>query len=205
MKILKSKSNIAHKTYLYSDEMLLNAANELIKAVTVKRTYDIPYLAGYNTEGTVVYIDRDVPKSHRFEGKKYSLDRYLIVHEVVEKVFEETLGLNYYLAHQCALRIERAAIEADGLSWEEYDRLMQTLIKTADHEKIKRVPTDLDYQPYKNCNDFKLIEHMKKHIVPEKTTESATIKELLNLTHLQEQPHEQETKSFIYRKKQRNL
>ena len=167
-------------TYLYSDDMLSDAVEQLVKDVKVNNKYDIPYVAGYNTVGDTVYIDKDVPKSFRAkDGKKYSLYKYLITHEVVEKVFEETLKLNYFFAHQIALRIERQAVEADGWSWDEYDELMQQYIKEVAHEKINIVPIDIDFQPYKDSKDYKLIEHMKSKMTKPVIKEMAFIQELI--------------------------
>jgi hypothetical protein len=47
--------------------------------------------------------------------------RFLIVHEAVEKALLDELGLHYLHAHQIALRIERAAVEAEGFAWRDYN------------------------------------------------------------------------------------
>jgi len=182
MKRLRSKSKVhtEDKTFLYSDDMLSDAVDAVLGSVKINRKFDVPYVAGYNTKGTIVYIDKDVPKYHRFNGKKYLLDKYLVVHEVVEKILEEQIhDVNYFYAHQIALRIEQDVVEADGLDWKEYDDFMQTLIKEVDIQKIQKVPPDLDLQPYKDSKDFALIEHMKKHMVEESVADMVFLSTLL--------------------------
>ena len=169
-----------NKTYLYSDDMLSEAIDELVKSVKIDRKYDIPYVAGYNNAGNVVYIDKDIPHFYRYKGERYAVDKYLVVHEIVEKVFEDTLKLNYFYAHQIALQVERKAVEADGLDWDAYDQYMQQWIKEVAHEKIQKVPADLDLQPYKDGKDWKLIDHMRDKMKTE-VKEMAFIKELNSL------------------------
>lgn len=155
--ILKDKQ----LTYHWSDEVLLLAVEQILEKVTVSRDYDIPYLAGYNYDARIVYIDRHLPKTTEISGKQCNVDKYLILHEVVENALEDFLKLEYHLAHQIALRIERQAVEADGFSWKEYDAFMQKWIKTAEHEKITKTPKDLDLKPYQDEKDTALLKKIK--------------------------------------------
>ncbi len=50
--------------------------------------------------------------------KALHIESYLNVHEAMEKSLIDELGLRYFEAHQIALRQEKAAVEADGQSWE---------------------------------------------------------------------------------------
>src|SRR5690242_21912752 len=49
------------------------------------RKHDIPYLAGYSLDGKTIYIDRHMPKSFKFRGRTIETDRFLLLHEAVEK------------------------------------------------------------------------------------------------------------------------
>jgi hypothetical protein len=49
------------------------------------RDHDIPYLAGYSRDGKTIYIDRPMPPSFRYRGRDIDTDRFLILHEEVEK------------------------------------------------------------------------------------------------------------------------
>src|ERR1700738_690160 len=63
------------------------------------RQHDVPYLAGYSRNGKTIYIDRHMPKSFTFRGRRITTDRFLILHEAVEKALIDHLGLGYLHAH----------------------------------------------------------------------------------------------------------
>ena len=86
------------------------------------RDHDIPYLAGYSWDGKTVYIDRHMPPSFRYRGRDIDTDRFLILHEEVEKTLIDQLSLHYLHAHQIATRAEQAAVRAAGIEWRAYDR-----------------------------------------------------------------------------------
>ena len=69
------------------------------------RRHDIPYLAGYSKNGRTIYIDRHMPKSFLFRGRRIKVHRFLILHEAVEKTLMDHLGLRYLHAHQIATRV----------------------------------------------------------------------------------------------------
>jgi hypothetical protein len=77
---------------------------------TLDRKHDIPYLAGYSKDGKTIYIDRHMPSSFRYDGRDINTDRYLILHEEVEKTLIDRLNLHYLHAHQIATRAEQAAV-----------------------------------------------------------------------------------------------
>src|SRR5262245_47418475 len=79
------------------------------------RNHDIPYLAGYSRNAKTIYIDRHLPKSFVFRGRRIEIDRFLILHESVEKALMDRLGLRYLHAHQIATRAEEAAVRAIGV------------------------------------------------------------------------------------------
>lgn len=146
---------------LMSGAMLDLAVKAILKRTRLDRAHDVPYLAGYSRDGKTIYIDRDLPKSFSTRGKRVGVDRYLILHEAVEKALLDKLGLHYQHAHQIALRTEQAAVRADGVSWREYDRFMQRHIKEAESH-LERVPADLDVKPYRDEDDRQTLRGMQR-------------------------------------------
>lgn len=158
------------KDWLISHIMLDLALNTILKRIKLIRDYDIPYLAGYSKDGKTIYIDRHMPESFVTKtGRIVKTDRFLILHEAVEKTLIEQLGLRYQFAHQIALRAEQAAVRADKISWREYDNFTQNYIKEISCEELHSVPPDLDIKPYKDEHDLELLERIEKALKnPEK-------------------------------------
>jgi hypothetical protein len=120
----------------------------------------LPYLAGYSEDGKTIYIDRHMPKAFKFRGRAIETDRFLILHEEVEKTLIDQLGLHYLHAHQIATRAEQAAVRAAGVNWRDYDRFMQTYVKQIGDERLTKVPDDLDTKPYRDEHDNDLLQRM---------------------------------------------
>ena len=149
---------------LVSSKMLDLAVKEILSRITLDRTWDIPYLAGYSRSGKTIYIDRHLPSSFATRGREVPIDRFLILHEAVEKAILDELGLAYQHAHQIALRAEKEAVRAEGVSWREYDRFMQDYIKEAGDERLSRIPPDLDIKPYRDEHDVAVLTAMQRVI-----------------------------------------
>lgn len=139
-------------------ERALDAVARQIK--TLDRRHDIPYLAGYSRNGKTIYIDRELPKSFVFRGRRIKVDRFLILHEAVEKTLMDHLGLRYLDAHQIATRAEQAAVRASGVSWQAYDTFMRRYVKSSGEEILSKVPRDLDLKPYREERDDALLRRM---------------------------------------------
>ncbi len=94
--------------------MLDRALDCILRRVKkLDRSHDVPYLAGYSQDGKTIYIDRHLPRVFRYRGRDIEVDRYLVMHEEVEKTLIDQLGLHYLHAHQIALRAEQAAVRAE--------------------------------------------------------------------------------------------
>src|SRR5215468_9344181 len=144
-----------------SDLMMDRALDAIVRrAKVIDRKHDIPYLAGYSVDGKTIYIDRHMPKTMRYAGREIDTDRYLILHEEVEKTLIDQLHLHYLHAHQIATRAEQAAVRAAGISWSDYDRFMQKHVKSLGHERLTKVPADLDLKPYRDEHDDALVKRM---------------------------------------------
>lgn len=151
---------------LVNAKMLCASVDEILTKVHLDRDHDIPYLAGYSVDRQTIYIDRHLEKSFvDHAGKRHTVDQFLILHETVEKALIDCWKLHYQHAHQIALRAEEAAVRAAGIEWRDYDRFMQQWIKTADSNKLTKVPRDLDLTPYLDENDNELIKVMQKAMV----------------------------------------
>jgi len=128
------------------------------------RKHDIPYLAGYSRDGKTIYIDRHMPKFFKQRGRKIDTDRFLILHEEVEKTLIDQLGLHYLHAHQIATRAEQAAVRASGITWRAYDAFMQKYVKRIGDERLVKVPDDLDLKPYRDEHDEDLLRRMMRAV-----------------------------------------
>ena len=170
--------------YLVSSLMLDRALDAILRRVKkLDRTHDIPYLAGYSVDGKTIYIDRHLPRTMSYKGRKIEVDRYLIMHEEVEKTLIDQLDLHYLHAHQIATRAEEAAVRADGLLWRDYDRFMQKYIKRIGDERLTKVPEDLDLKPYRDEHDDDLIERMRKGLTKRGLRKDETTEQLKEAVH----------------------
>ena len=172
LKKARPKIVYGEKDWLMSHLMLDLAVKAILKSVKLDRTYDIPYLAGYSKDGKTIYIDRHMPESFIYQGCAVQTDRFLILHETVEKTLIDQLKLRYQFAHQIALRAEQAAVRADKTSWKAYDCFTQQYIKEIGNESLERVPPDLDTRPYRDEHDKELLDKIEQ-LLSEQTHNNA--------------------------------
>jgi len=146
----------------YVSSLMMDRALDAIarRAKRLDRKHDVPYLAGYSQDGKTIYIDRHMPTSFRFQRREINTDRFLILHEEVEKTLIDQLGLHYLHAHQIATRVEQAAVRCAGIEWRAYDRFMQKYVKQIGDERLTKVPADLDQKPYRDEHDTDLLKRM---------------------------------------------
>lgn len=161
----KPRHNHHVAQWLISREMMDHAMRAIRKRTHLIRDYDIPYLAGYSLDGHMIFIDRHMPKSFAYRGRRVMTDRFLVVHEAVEKSLIQLLGMHYLHAHQIALHAEQAAVRAEGIEWEAYDDFMQDYIKVIGDERLTRIPDNLDLTPYRDFHDKDELRKMRKHTV----------------------------------------
>ena len=145
----------------FSSKELDEAMQAVDAARPIDRSWDIPYVAGYSSDMSVIFIDRKMPPTWVYKGRSIDTDKYLQLHESVEDALMNTLGLSYQFGHQLALRCERAAVEADKVSWDVYDAYMQTWIAKLGHERPMSCPPNLDLRPYEAEHDTKVIAMIK--------------------------------------------
>lgn len=133
----------------------------------IDRNYDIPYVAGYpkDVNENKVYWDRHFPMFFNYKGRKIFLRLPIATHERVEKNLIYYCGLKYLPAHRIATDMEAKVVKAMRVPWDVYDKFCQSYIKTIGSEKIRKVPSDLDLEPYYDEHDEseirKIMEAMK--------------------------------------------
>lgn len=152
--------------WLIGQKMMDHAVKSIRARAHLERGYDIPYLAGYSLDGHTIFIDRHMPKSFTWRRRKVLTDRFLIVHEAVEKSLIQLLGMHYLHAHQIALHAEQAAVRAEGIKWEAYDDFMQEYIKVIGDEQLTKVPDNLDLTPYRDFHDTEELKKMRAGMAP---------------------------------------
>jgi hypothetical protein len=132
------------------------------KDLPVDRTHDVPYVAGYSTDGDELFIDRRMPKTITYRGRKVDVTKYIVLHEAVEKALIKYLKLAYLHAHQIAMRAERSAVEADGLNWHDYNAAIDVEVKKIGDRKVYPCcPKNLDLKPYKDERDKATLNKME--------------------------------------------
>jgi hypothetical protein len=117
-------------------------------------------IAGYSADGHTVFIDRHLPRTFRWLMKTVRVEPFLLTHEIVEKALLDELRLHYLHAHQIAVRAERDAVKAAGVSWWAHQRFMKRHEKPIEEEKLVKVPAALDLTPYGDEKDFGLLQHL---------------------------------------------
>ena len=158
---MKLEREVRHKSEDIDDDVLLDALRAIHRRVRViNRDYDIPYIAGYSVDGHTVFIDRHLPRTFRWLMRTVRVEPFLLTHEIVEKALLDELRLHYLHAHQIAVRAERDAVRAAGISWWAYQRFMKQHEKQIEEEKLIKVPAALDLTPYRDEKDFGLLQKL---------------------------------------------
>jgi len=148
----------AHKMLI--DPRVIARVNE---KVTVNRKYDVPFIAGYSTDGKTIYIDRHFNPM----WGKVDVTPFLLIHEKTEKALLDYYHLDYQQAHHLATHNEHMHVDEAGLDWRKYTDHYDPYEKNLEHEHLTKVPPDLDLEPYRDEHDpnfKKLVELQKKEI-----------------------------------------
>lgn len=151
-----------------ADEFSLNsrvldeAARALLKSVRVDRTHDVPYVGSCNRRGDVIYIDYELPMHLTYKGKRFDVDRYIVMHEVIEMLLEHQLKFSYRDAHQIATTMERALVMSDGLSWAVYSRFCSRWTQSIGRRRsYPNPPRDIDLQPERDTHDASTLRRLR--------------------------------------------
>ena len=130
-----------------------------IDTIRVDRSYDIPYVAGYSEDGRTVFIDRHLKPMMG----KVDVTRFIVAHEVTEKAILDLFNLDYQQAHHIATYVEHERVVKSGVNWRAYTKFLDPQMKLIGSEKVKKIPKDLDLEPYEEEKDFELLKRMMLH------------------------------------------
>jgi len=118
----------------------------------VDTTHDVRSgaVASKDTPG-VTYIDPRIPEFSPIlkdkDGNPANLHKYLTIHEQDERA-AMVAGMPYDAAHtNRATPAERAAVEADGVSWKAYTEEIDGYLAKIEHETVKNPPPDPHVDP----------------------------------------------------------
>jgi len=158
---VKLDREVRHKSEDIADDVLLDVIKALRRRIrVVDREHDIPYIAGYSVDGHTIFIDRHLPRSFRSLFKTVRVEPFLLTHEIVEKALLDELRLHYLHAHQIAVRAERDAVRAAGVSWWAYQSFMKKHQRPIEEEHLIKVPSTLDLRPYCDEKGFGLLQRL---------------------------------------------
>jgi hypothetical protein len=147
---------------LVSQSICDEAVRCMISQVRLDRSHDVPYLAGSSRDGKTIYIDRHLPRTIRQRGRVIAVAPFLIVHEVIEKLLFNRFRITYPHAHQFALRLEQVTVRNAGISWHDYNAVMQRYVKRAHDERITSLPSDLEIKPYTDEGEAALLKQKQR-------------------------------------------
>lgn len=153
-------------------DQITAVADFLVSREIVNRDFDIPYAAGFSMDGKTIYIDREMSDGYSSSksGRKsvhVSAERFLVLHEALEKAVLDQFGFLYQYAHQFALRFERVAVQAANLDLEAYENFMEKSVRRAGAQPILLVPRDLDLKPYVDEGDVAILGAIQALILRE--------------------------------------
>jgi hypothetical protein len=153
MHFIKTASPIVYR-YLSDSKF----KKEFDQESKVNRSYDIPYVAGYSMNDRVIFIDRHFKKMMG----SIDIEPYIFIHEKCEKALLDVFKLKYQQAHHIATHFERMVVAKDGIDWNKYEHFVSQQYKHIGHEKLKKIPPNLDITPYKDEKDFYILKQLKK-------------------------------------------
>ncbi len=119
----------------------------LLRGYRVDASMKVPLTGGSNNDGTVYYLDRDLP---------IDLRPFVLWHERVEKALRAVLGFHYGRAHELATTAERMLVEAKGRDWDLYKKTIGRYVR--ENERPAKLPPDFDRGPYEESGMSHLIE-----------------------------------------------
>lgn len=144
--------------------ILEKSLHAIISKIKINHSYDVPYIAGYSKSGKTIYIDKRLPLYLPQKGKhRIRIDKFLALHEIVEKALIKELGhIHYEYAHEIARLAEQTAVRRSKISVKKYDRFIARYSERIEHEKVLNPPPDLDLKPYRDEKDYDLISHLQR-------------------------------------------
>ena len=128
----------------------------------VDNSHHVPYGAGASNTptGFPVNVDKRIPKYDDKlklpNGQPADLHKYLTIHEI-EEYKAMKAGIPYHKAHHdIATPMEKKAVESDGVSWKEYEHIMDGYLKETEEGGYKNLPPRLYTKPYPHSRSLKM-------------------------------------------------
>jgi hypothetical protein len=121
--------------------------------VRVDFSHEMPLTGGSTVKWGTFFLDPRLKESYRV-GKKAKMDlaEPVLRHEVVEKALRTIFGMGYDRAHTLATCAERLVVEARGMDWGDYKRVMEHIVRRDEHERPKSLPKGYDYTPMRESH-----------------------------------------------------
>ena len=102
-----------------------------------------PLAGSISRNGKKIYIDTDIPKKAKIDGKIIDLHKALIIHEEAEKIWMNK-GLSQAKSHLKALEQEHNYVRECGIDPISYEKYMDLLISKAEKHPKSECPKDID-------------------------------------------------------------
>ena len=134
----------------------------LYRPLKITSKFDIPYLAGYNRQGTIIFFDRHFNPYMRWKGKRIDVRPFITLHEVGENCLLNYFGFNYQQAHHIITHVELAVVKNAGIDTRAYNRFLNPQIKGIHNEKLKKVPKNLDLRPYADEHEQSILQSLQQ-------------------------------------------
>lgn len=126
----------------------------LAQPFTLVTDFDVPYLGSSSIGGKKVFLDRHLKYRDWPYGilplqfRKIDVRPPLIRHERLEEILENELGWSYFkYAHPVAQHYEERLVKRLGFDPKDYEKMLRPFIKADEHERLKKVPADMDLRP----------------------------------------------------------
>lgn len=141
---------------------------ELAKPFRLVLTMDMPYVGSASIGRKNIYFDRHLRHDNwpygvlPVEGRRLDVKPGLTRHERLEPILEDVLGWSYLpLAHFVAQHWEERDYKRKGFDPKAVEKAFAPYIKADEHERLVKVPTDLDLRPVlAPPRDEKLLERI---------------------------------------------
>lgn len=157
---IKTPPKLSQKESELARELMANpkfkARMAKIHSTPVNKSFDVPFLSGCSKDLKSIYCDRHFNS----KWKGVDLTKFIKIHEIVEKSLKDLCGCHHQVANKIAAHFEHHAVTKAGLSYEKYQEYVSPYIKHLGHEKIQKIPHDLDTTSYKDIAGHEKLEKL---------------------------------------------
>lgn len=131
--------------------------------IRVSFSHEMPLTGGSTAAWGTFFLDPRLKQRFRVGNRsEVDLSGPVLRHEVVEKALRAVLGMSYDRAHALATAAERLLVEAMGLEWGAYKRVMAAIVRSDEREHPKSMPKGFDYGPLRESRNLKSLKWLRK-------------------------------------------